>query len=38
LLRSGNRVRVTAHLVKASTEEQLWTDGYERELRDVLSM
>ena len=38
VLRSGNRVRVTAHLIKASTEEQLWTGGYERELRDILSM
>jgi len=38
VLHSGNRVRVTAHLVRASSEEQLWTDSYEREYRDVLSM
>jgi TolB-like protein/tRNA A-37 threonylcarbamoyl transferase component Bud32/Flp pilus assembly protein TadD len=38
VLRSGSRVRVTAHLINAGTEEHLWSDSYERELRDVLSL
>jgi len=36
--RSGDRVRVTAQLIRASTDEHLWTESYERELRDVLSL
>ncbi|MGH8730784.1 MAG: protein kinase domain-containing protein [Burkholderiales bacterium] len=38
VLRSGDRVQVTAHLMNASTEEQIWGDRYERELRDVLAL
>jgi len=38
VLRSGDRVRVTAHLIRAGTDQQLWADRYERELRDVLSL
>lgn len=38
VLRSGTRVQVTAHLLNPATEEQIWGDRYERELRDVLSL
>ncbi len=38
ILRAGDRIQVTAHLIQASTEDQLWADRYERELRDVLSL
>lgn len=38
VLRSGSRVRVTAHLVDPATDQQLWSDSFERELRDVLSL
>lgn len=38
VLRAGDRVRITAQLIKAATEENLWADRYERELRDVLSL
>ncbi|MFB3094836.1 MAG: protein kinase, partial [Candidatus Acidiferrales bacterium] len=38
VLRSGDRVRITAQLINAVTEEHLWADRYERELRDVLSL
>ncbi len=38
VVRSGNRVRVTAQLVRPETEEQLWAQSYEREVRDVLSL
>jgi non-specific serine/threonine protein kinase len=36
VLRSGDRVQVSAHLVNPATEEQIWGDRFERELRDVL--
>lgn len=36
VVRSGDRVRVTAALVNPSSGEQMWTGRYERDLRDVL--
>jgi TolB-like protein/DNA-binding winged helix-turn-helix (wHTH) protein/Tfp pilus assembly protein PilF len=36
--RSGNRVRITAQLIHASTDTHLWADSYERNLRDILSL
>lgn len=36
--REGQRVRITAQLIRASPEKQLWTQSYERDLRDVLSL
>ena len=38
VLREGDRVRITAQLINATTEEHLWAERYERELRDVLSL
>lgn len=38
VLRAGQRVRITAQLVRASPEKQLWTRSYERDFRDVLSL
>ena len=38
VLRAGDRVRITANLTRAADEEPLWSDGYERELRDVLTL
>jgi serine/threonine protein kinase/tetratricopeptide (TPR) repeat protein len=38
VLRSGDRVRVTAHLINPTTESQVWAQSYERDLRDVLSL
>ena len=38
VVREGDRVRITALLVNAATEEHLWANRYERELRDVLSL
>jgi serine/threonine protein kinase/TolB-like protein/Tfp pilus assembly protein PilF len=34
--REGDRVRITAQLVRASTDQHLWADAYDRDLRDVL--
>jgi TolB-like protein len=36
--RAGDLVRVTAHLIRAQTEERVWSHAFERELRDVLSL
>jgi TolB-like protein len=38
VLRSGNRVRITANLLYARTDRHLWAETYERDLRDVLSL
>lgn len=38
VLRSGNRVRVTAQLLRASPERHLWADSYQGDLADVLSL
>lgn len=35
LRREGNRIRVTAELINANTGFRLWSDTFERELRDV---
>jgi len=36
--RSGNRVRIRTQLIRASPEQHLWAESYDRELRDVLSL
>jgi tetratricopeptide (TPR) repeat protein len=36
--RSGDRVRVTVHLDRASPESQLWASAYDRSVRDILSL
>jgi TolB-like protein/DNA-binding winged helix-turn-helix (wHTH) protein len=36
LRRAGERVRVTAHLVRADDQSQVWAETYERDFRDVL--
>jgi tetratricopeptide (TPR) repeat protein len=36
--RSGNRVRVTAQLIRAATDKHLWAETYERDFRDVLAL
>ena len=36
--RAGDVVRVTANLIRAQTEEPVWSHSFERELRDVLSL
>ena len=38
VLRSGDRVRITAQLIDPITGEQLWADRYKRDLRDVLAL
>lgn len=38
VLRAGNRVRVTAQLLRASPERHLWADSYQGELTDVITL
>jgi adenylate cyclase len=34
----GDKVRISAQLVKASPEEHLWADDYDRDLKDILTL
>jgi serine/threonine protein kinase/Tfp pilus assembly protein PilF len=38
VLRDGNSVHITAQLVRADPEEQLWADSYTRDVGDVLTI
>lgn len=38
VMRSGDRVRITARLVEAAGDRALWSRSYERELSDVLAL
>lgn len=38
VLRSGDRVRITAQLVQAQGDRHIWAHSYERDLRNVLAL
>jgi TolB-like protein/DNA-binding winged helix-turn-helix (wHTH) protein len=38
VLRSGDRVRITAQLISAQTDANLWADTYDRNLQDTLAV
>jgi TolB-like protein/DNA-binding winged helix-turn-helix (wHTH) protein/Flp pilus assembly protein TadD len=38
VLRSGDRVRITAQLIRARTDVNLWAGTYDRDLHDVLAL
>jgi TolB-like protein/DNA-binding winged helix-turn-helix (wHTH) protein/Tfp pilus assembly protein PilF len=38
VIRSGERVRVTAQLLQGSTDQHLWAETYDRDLGDVLKL
>jgi TolB-like protein/DNA-binding winged helix-turn-helix (wHTH) protein/Tfp pilus assembly protein PilF len=38
VLRSGDRVRITAELVQVSTDRHLWADTYESPIGDILAL
>jgi len=38
VVRSGERVRIAVQLIHAATDRNVWTDSYERDLRDVLAL
>jgi TolB-like protein/DNA-binding winged helix-turn-helix (wHTH) protein/Tfp pilus assembly protein PilF len=36
--RSDNRVRITAQLIRASSDQHLWANSYERDVSDIFAM
>ncbi|MCH7498383.1 MAG: hypothetical protein IH971_11140 [Candidatus Marinimicrobia bacterium] len=38
VLRDGDKVRITVQLVATRPERHLWSDSYDRDLRDILSL
>jgi TolB-like protein/tetratricopeptide (TPR) repeat protein len=38
VLRSGDRVRISAQLIDARTDGHIWAGSYERDLRDILTL
>src|SRR6266446_4700566 len=38
VLRSGDKIRVSVQLIRADTDEHLWSGTYDRELQDVLAL
>jgi TolB-like protein/DNA-binding winged helix-turn-helix (wHTH) protein/Tfp pilus assembly protein PilF len=38
VLRSGDRVRIAAQLIEAADDKHLWSQSYEGEMRDMLSL
>lgn len=38
ILRSGDRVRITAQLIDAHSDQHVWAETYERDFRDVLGL
>jgi serine/threonine-protein kinase len=38
VMRSGDRVRITAQLIQAANDKHLWAESYEREPQDVLAL
>ncbi len=38
VVRSGDRVRITAQLIDARSDRHLWAESYERDMKDVLTL
>ena len=38
VLRSGDQIRINVQLIRADTDEHLWSGTYDRELQDVLAL
>lgn len=38
VIRSGDKVRITAQLIEASTDRHLWAETYDRDMKDVLAL
>ncbi|MEN8007890.1 MAG: protein kinase [Candidatus Krumholzibacteriota bacterium] len=38
VLRVGDRVRITAQLIRGATDEHLWAEDYDRDLQDILNL
>jgi TolB-like protein len=38
VIKEGDRIRVTAQLIRGATDEHFWSQTYDREMRDVLTL
>jgi TolB-like protein/class 3 adenylate cyclase/Tfp pilus assembly protein PilF len=38
VLKEGNKIRINAQLINANTQEHIWADHYDRDLKDIFSM
>ncbi len=38
VMKEGDRIRVTAQLIRGATDEHFWSETYDREMRDVLTL
>jgi TolB-like protein/Flp pilus assembly protein TadD len=38
VVREGNRIRIHAQLIRASTDEHFWSETYDRDLRDTFAL
>ncbi len=38
VLRSGDKVRISAQLIQAGIDKNVWTESYERDLHDILAL
>ncbi|MFC5864182.1 tetratricopeptide repeat protein [Acidicapsa dinghuensis] len=38
VIRDGSRIRVTAQLIRGATDAHFWSESYDREMRDVLTL
>jgi TolB-like protein/Tfp pilus assembly protein PilF len=38
VFRSGDRVRINVQLIDSTTDQNLWSESYERDIRDVLAL
>ena len=38
VLRSGDRIRITAQLIQAANERRIWAGTFEREQRDIIDL
>src|SRR5580698_8641810 len=38
VVKQGDRIRVTAQLIRGATDEHFWSETYDRELRDALAL
>jgi serine/threonine protein kinase len=38
VLKAGDRVRITAQLIEATSDKHLWAESYERDMREILSL
>ena len=38
VLKAGDKVRITAQLIEASSDKHLWAESYERDMQEILSL